>query len=210
MLKSMLDKRYKQPEIKKKIELDLPDDDDEISLEQTREYDINAILEKAHENKVVDYEKERLKKIRDTQYDILKGLNLDKKEEEEYQEPTEEEKKLMTLINTITAHEEFNKNKDLDLFQDLKGSDDTEVLDGLKEDITKLQPKIEKKDNKIDKSFYTSSLNLSKNDFDDFKDLQKDVKSNKILVVILTIVIILACLFGIFIFLNIYFKWGIL
>ncbi len=114
MLKSMLDKRYKQPEIKKKIELDLPEDDDEISLEQTREYDINAILEKAHENKVVDYEKERLKKIRDTQYDILKGLNLDKKEEEEYQEPTEEEKKLMTLINTITAHEEFNKNKDLD------------------------------------------------------------------------------------------------
>lgn len=210
MLKSMLDKRYKQPEIKKKIELDLPDDDDEISLEQTREYDINAILEKAHENKVVDYEKERLKKIRDTQYDILKGLNLDEKEEEEYKEPTEEEKKLMTLINTITAHEEFNKNKDLDLFQDLKGSDDTEVLDGLKEDITKLQPKIEKKDNKIDKSFYTSSLNLSKNDFDDFKDLQKDVKSNKILVVILTIVIILACLFGIFIFLNIYFKWGIL
>ena len=179
-------------------------------MEQTREYDINAILEKAHENKVVDYEKERLKKIRDTQYDILKGLNLDKKEEEEYQEPTEEEKKLMTLINTITAHEEFNKNKDLDLFQDLKGSDDTETLDGLKEDITKLQPKIEKKDNKIDKSFYTSSLNLSKNDFDDFKDLQKDVKSNKILVVILTVVIILACLFGIFIFLNIYFKWGIL
>ena len=37
MLKSMLDKRYKQPEIKKKIELDLPEDDDEISLEQTRD-----------------------------------------------------------------------------------------------------------------------------------------------------------------------------
>jgi len=61
MLKSMLDKRYKQPEIKKKIELDLPEDDDEISLEQTREYDINAILEKAHENNVCKNEKEFVK-----------------------------------------------------------------------------------------------------------------------------------------------------
>ena len=75
--------------------------------------------------------------------------------------------------------------------------------------------KLEKLDGLLPSQYFSfehlsSFLQKIIDDFDDFKDLQKDVKSNKILVVILTIVIILACLFGIFIFLNIYFKWGIL
>lgn len=213
MLKDMLDKKYREPEKRKKINLDVPQEDEDISLEQTKEYDINAILEKAHENKIVDYEKERLKKIRDTQYDILKGLDFTKKEEKIPEEPeiSEEEKKLMTLINTITANENSNKELDpLDLFQDLKGDENTKVLDGLKEDIKKEETKqIKTENNKIDNSFYTSSFNLSKNDFEDFKDLQDDVKSNKVIVTILTIIVILAILFGVFLFLNIYFKWGI-
>ena len=211
MLKDMLDKRYKQSERRKTINLDLPDVEEKINLEQTKEYDINTILEKAHENKTINYEKERLKKIRDTQYDILKGLDLNKKEEE-YQEPTAEEKKLMTLINTITANEINSKEKDvdpLDLFQDLKGSENTAVLDGLKEDVKILANKStdNKPIDKIDKTFFTNSL--SKSDFEDFQDLQNDVRSNRVLLTIVTIIVILACLFGVFVFLNIYFKWGI-
>ena len=38
--------------------------------------DINSILEAARQEKEVDYEEERLKKVRDTQYDILKNLEL--------------------------------------------------------------------------------------------------------------------------------------
>ncbi len=222
MLKDMLDKKYRDTNTRKPITLDFPKDENEIQLDETKEYDINAILEKARENKTVNYEKERLKKIRDTQYDILKSLDLSNKKDEleEEKEKTDEEEKLMTLINTITLNEQNSKQNELDpldLFQDLKGSEDTQVLDGLKEDIQKNinTDKIKKvvKDEvqkEIDKSFYTKSLNLSQTDFDDFKDLQDDVKSNKILVIILTIIIIIAFLFGIFLFLNIYFEWGII
>ena len=222
MLKDMLEKKYHNTQKRKTINIDnSPIETEEISLEETKEHDINAILEKARENKTVDYEKERLKKIRDTQYDILKGLDLSKKDVEE-DEPsdkkTSEEEKLMTLINTITINEQNIKNDDpLDLFADLKGdNEDTKVMQPIsaeKENIdTDKIKKVVKKEieNQIDKSFYTNSFNLSKNDFEDFKDLQEDVKSNKILVTILSIIIVVAFIFGLFIFLNIYFKWGIL
>ena len=191
MLKDMLDKKYKETNKRKPLDLEFPLDDEPIDLEQTKEYDINAILEKARENKTVDYEKERLKKVRDTQYDILKNLNLNKPEEEKELDP-------------------------LDLFKDLKGSENTQVIEGLKEEVEKgktapvkmADPKEEEE--QIDNSFYTKSLGISRKDFEDFKDLEKDVKSNKVLVTVLTIIIILAFLFGIFLFLNIYFDWGII
>ncbi len=223
MLKDMLDKKYKETNKRKSLNLDFPIEEKEIDLEQTKEYDINAILEKARENKTVDYEKERLKKVRDTQYDILKNLDLSKKEEPQ----TKEEEKLMTLINTITLNEQNSKQKELDpldLFEDLRGDEDTQVIEGLKEEIQKdkeentqqvntdkIKQVVKKEvENQIDKSFYTKSLGISKSDFEDFQDLQNDVKSNKVLVIILTIIIILAFLFGIFLFLNIYFEWGII
>ena len=221
MLKNMLEQKYKNKEKKKTIKIeDLPDDNEIIPMEETKEYDINAILQKARENKIVDYEKERLKKIRDTQYDILKGLDLTKKEKEEAEEldkKSSEEEKLMTLINTITINEQKNEADPLDLFADLKSDDeDTKVLSPIEEETKTINTDKIKKvvkeevENQIDKSFYTNSFNLSKNDFEDFKDLQNDVKSNKLLITILSIIVVLALIFGVFIFLNIYFNWGIL
>ena len=221
-LRDLLNQKYQETNKRKTINLDIPYEDEEVSLDETKEYDINAILEKARENKTVDYEKERLKKVRDTQYDILKNLDFNKKEEvEEEKLPTAEEEKLMTLINTITINEQ-NSKKDLDpldLFKDLKGSENTQVIEGVKEEVTKEMPKpLEKTqkitqkeaENQIDNSFYTNSFKLSKKDFEDFEDLEGDVKSSKVLVIILTVIIILALLFGIFLFLNIYFEWGII
>lgn len=207
MLKSMLDKKYHNSKKKKTIDIDLPPIEDEISLEQTKEYDINAILEKAKENKTIDYEKERLKKIRDTQYDILKNLDLSRKDEEEKEEVTPEEERLMTLINTITLNEENNK-KDLDpldLFQDLKGDENTKVIEGIS---NSKEEKEKKTDNTIpiDKSFYTKSFNLSKKDFDDFKELQEDMNSGKAAKVIIIILITLIILAGLFYLYLIYFK----
>ncbi len=220
MLKDMLDKKYKETNKRKPLNLDLPLDDEPINLEQTKEYDINAILEKARENKTIDYEKERLKKVRDTQYDILKNLDLTKKEEPEIEDdtPSKEEEKLMTLINTITLNEQNSKKNDLDpldLFEDLRGNENTQVIEGLKEEIEKTsnisKPKEkEDKEEKIDNSFYTKSLGLSKSDFEDFQDLEDDVKPHNALIIVLTIIIIIAFLFGIFLFLNIYFDWGII
>ena len=222
MLRDLLNQKYKETKQRRAINLDIPEEDEDISLDETKEYDINAILEKARENKTVDYEKERLKKVRDTQYDILKNLDFNKKEEEEEEKlPTAEEEKLMTLINTITINEQ-NSKKDLDpldLFKDLKGSENTQVIEGLKEEVTKEIKKPQEKtqkiiqkeaENQIDNSFYTNSFKLSKKDFEDFEDLEGDVKSSKVLVIVLTVIIVLALLFGVFLFLNIYFDWGII
>lgn len=219
MLKDMLDKKYNdQPKVHKSLGLDLPQDEQSVSLEQTKEYDINAILEKARESKTVDYETERLKKLRDTQYDILKSLDLTKKDEE-IEKPSETEEQLMDLINTITINEQNNKeakeNQDnstdpLDLFKDLKGDENTQVIEGLKEQVNKETKKDVKEENEIDKSFYTKSFNLKKDDFEDFKDLEEQAKSSKVVVTVLTVIIIIALLFGIFLFLNIYLDWGII
>ena len=72
-LKDILEKNYQEQPKRRSVKFELPEEE-EVELEKTREYDINAILEKARAEKEVDYEEERLKKIRDTQYDILKNL----------------------------------------------------------------------------------------------------------------------------------------
>ena len=118
-IKKILDTKYNEVPKRKSIRLE----QEEIKTEKvvdTKEYDINAILEKAKEEKETTYEQDRLKKLRDTQYDILNHLNLDKKEEEQ-----ESQDDLMELINTITAKELENKKNEeidpLDILTDLKG-----------------------------------------------------------------------------------------
>ena len=140
-LRQILDKKYRESPKRKSISLDIADKKPQIEeiKDEDKDYDINVILEKARQQKQTDYNEERLKKIRDTQFDILKGLNLKKEEnEEDEEEPNDEEKKLMTLINTITSNELANENNSsnpLDLLEDLKGNDDTKVLPS--EEITK-------------------------------------------------------------------------
>ena len=138
-LKDMLDKKYRE-ETKSRPLGRLNDDEEreKINLAETREYDINQILSKAKEEKQSDYEIERLKKLRNTQVDILNDLNIDsiKKEEKAKAVSDEEGDELKTLIDTINLTEETNaiKNMDpLDLLEDLKGDDDETKVDGVNE-----------------------------------------------------------------------------
>ncbi len=169
--------------------------------EETKEYDINALLEKAKQNQVVDYEKDRLKKVHDTQYDILKGLET----EEESSKDNEDD--LMDLISAINEKEETQVNP-LDILTDLKGSDNTVVLEGMKDDLEKevkkedVNKEKEEPKKEIDKTFYTNSLTFTKSDFDDFNDLKEDVKSNKILIRILIFIIVVALIVGIVFLVN--------
>ena len=117
----------------------------EINLDETREYDINSLLSKAKENKEVNYEKERLMKLRDTQYNIFKDIeemqNSDNKgnsEKIKRPEKMTSENELFDLINTITSKElakaaEDNDGLDpLDILSDLKGEDEnTKVMGAL-------------------------------------------------------------------------------
>lgn len=152
-IKNILEKRYHEKPRKKSFgdtdEIPLP----KINLDETREYDINSILEKAKEKKEVNYEEDRLKKIRNTQYDILKSLDVingeEEIEEKEDIKPDEiitkkpnakTEQELIDLIDTISAKELIKKEKDveitgemdpLDILSDLRGEDESTRVMGM-------------------------------------------------------------------------------
>jgi len=156
-IKDMLDKKYKEEPKNKSIgdatQIDLP----EIKLDETREYDINAILKKAKEQKEINYEEDRKMKLRNTQYDILKNLDLEGNEEEveedeedlrEEEVRKEKEDKLKELIDEVEPSLESEEEEDtdlaLDILSDLKGDEgDTREIGALemKED-TKVNTKI--------------------------------------------------------------------
>lgn len=123
-VRKMIDERYSDSSPKRRS-IEIPDfapTEVENNTQDTKEYDINAILAKAKVGKNVDYNKERLKKVRDTQYEILNNLDLELKRED-FQEKSKSkedaENNLMNLINTITELEIKNKNKNISSDSDL-------------------------------------------------------------------------------------------
>lgn len=203
-IKEILEKRYTKETKKMPTLSPTIVEEEEPSLGDTKEYDLNAILEKARKTKEIDYEKERFKKLRDTQYDILKSLHLenedDAKEKEEVTKRRESQKEdVIKLMDTIALKEAKQDSIDpLDLFTDLKGNnEETKVMGNLKEEMDKVKDTEEVKNSSVsdlDASFYTNTLSFTQSDFDDFNDLKEDVKSSKtmihILVVILTLVVL--------------------
>ncbi len=158
-LKDMLDKQYKE-EIKSKslASLDGMSEVSQISLNETREYDINAILSKAKEERKSDYEEDRLKKLRNTQLDILNGLNIENQKHDEevsISVSKEEGNKLKSLIDTINLTEEINSTKSmdpLDLLSELKGNNDETKVDGVQELTQEIMKKAQELDtNQIEK-----------------------------------------------------------
>lgn len=198
-IKKILDTRYKETPQRKSIILEESDEPEE-AREITKEYDINVILEKAREQKSDNYEEERLKKLRDTQFDILKNLNISKKDDLEDEDNLEEDN-LKSLINTIAFNESRNKDDSspLDILSDLKGSEDTEVLDGLKEEIEKNEEEKTSSitDTQMINSFYTSSNALKQKDFEDIEDFSKSIESNNVFIKIVIAIIVIIFLVGV-------------
>ncbi len=146
-IKEMLDRKYREIPKDKSIG-NKEEVIESVSLDETREYDINNILEASHKNDETDYEEARLRKLRNTQMDILKNLDAEINEEEKDEDilpaaddlddikskREAEERKLKELIDTITAQELISKETvdeldPLDLLSDLKGeNDNTKVM----------------------------------------------------------------------------------
>ena len=199
-IKDMLDRKYRS-EYDKKIVLERQiEDEEEKELVSTKEYDINVILEKARKDQNVDYEKERLKKVYDTQYDILKNLNLETTEEVE-----ETEENIMNLINTITAleikHKESGNTTALDLLSDLTDNDTESVYKTMELDKEKISE--------------TSLENLDEEDlsieskFEDFMELEKELKSNSLAIKLVVIIFLVIVFIVGFILLNNYLDLGL-
>lgn len=209
-IKELLEKKYREEPRKSRSLIKQQEEIEEEFVEpkeETKEYNINAIIAKAKQDKEIDYERERLKKVRDTQYDILKGLSLNEEEKEENSKVTSNKDDLVNLINTITEKELTREMNPLDILTDLKGSDNTVVLDGIKEKVEKEEQKPKENNQKeIDKTFYTNSVSFSKSDFDDFNDLKEDMETNKTLIKVLLIIITIAFIAGVLFFANHFFH----
>lgn len=203
-IKKILDTKYNEVPRRKSIRLE---DVEEIEEEKeiTKEYDINVVLEKARSEKPDNYEEERLKKIRNTQFDILNSLDIKREAKEESEE--EKEDNLKNLINTIALNEKnSSSNADLDILSDLRGSGNTEVLVGLKEEIQSAEEKntvLEEKDDeelektKLMDSFYTESNKLSKEDLENFDDFKGIETNNNTLIKVAIAVITIIFLVGV-------------
>lgn len=150
-LGKILDEKYNDYTPKRKS-IDVPAYQDEPIINQplvdTKEYDINAILEKAKQGKNVDYNKERLKKVREAQYEILNNLDLELKKVEDAKRNNErkaEEDNLMNLINTITQLEVNYKEE----AKKRETQKDLELLSELADDPVKESPEEIKQDEKV-------------------------------------------------------------
>lgn len=179
---------YKEPE-EEKVSRRFPE------LEE-KNYDIRDVLKEAKEKKEPD-DKSRV--LRNEEYNILKNIDLDRElnREDYYDESNKED--LKEMIETITNTSLMNKNKEFtstDLLSDLK-ADDTKVgeLNNVKEMIEQNQDISEPKDEKTnyDRSFFTSSLKLSKSDFVGGEN-QSGVFSKIIITLLLIIMIASAAL----------------
>ena len=102
-IKKILDTRYNEVPKRKSIRLEPSETEEEKEKEITKEYDINVVLEKAKENKNENYEEERLKQLKNTQYDILNSLKISKEDKKEPEIPKSSD--LEELINTIAFNE---------------------------------------------------------------------------------------------------------
>lgn len=223
-IKKILDTKYNNAPKRRSIRIDVPEEEEKIDEVKTKEYDLNVILEKAKDEKEETYEEARAKKLRNTQFDILNNLNLEDedKEEEKQSEPTKAEEDLIELINTISINEKKineiseqlvkeeskEESNPLDLLTELKGSENTEVYEGMTAEITqklKETKEEEKEDQKItsskeesiDNSFYTNSL-FNKNDFKD----DEEEKGLSLAIKILIVLVILCFLAGLFLFIK--------
>ena len=205
-VKDILDKRYRDEYNKRTFKVREEENDDlDTKVVDTKEYDINAILEKAKKTQNVDYEKERLKKVHDTQYDILKKLNIEE-DSQEIMEDTEEN--IVNLMNTITQLEMKNSKKEsvgntnaLDLLSDLSDNDTNTIYKTMELDKENISQKT--KDN-LDEE----DLNIE-DKYDDFKELEKDLNSNNIAIKVVGIVFLIILLIMAFIFVNKYFNLGL-
>lgn len=178
---------------------DIENDDKEYDIYEDIDdkiYDINMILEDAKAKRSVP-EREQYRSLKNTQYNILSNLNLDKELETD-QTVTDFFTQDTTIRELLTTITNSNDKTSTDLFDNLKGSDNTILTEPIKD--TEYY-----KTKNYDNAFYTSSLSFTKDDFEDFQNLQTTVKKNnrliKALISILTVILVATIVFLIFVIL---------
>ena len=170
--------------------------EEDIITDKKREkvYDINEIINQAKNKRAFIEEAKEKKKYID--------FPLEKQEKnQEFRKLEDEEQELEELINTmVISNKDNDSNEELDLFSDLKGSENTVVTNPIKtsfdeeDDLDTKQNDVVNESMKADKTFYTDSNIFTKNDFEDFstltRELSKSSNLKKVIIVILVLLIL--------------------
>lgn len=180
MIKNLINKNDPVEKPKQKFNYEIPIEED--IYENPKSYDIKDVLSKAKDERINDD-----KKIFDTQYNILKNINID----EEIKAPDIKDGDLKDMIEAISNNSrEYTSN----LLDDLKSIYDPT----LQEDISKIiEPALDTNTSEIDDSFYTSSSNFKAEDFEDKTENLEFSEEKDYLTIILIVILSLVLLFGI-------------
>lgn len=186
-------KKQRETQIAPKSRVDFLFSKEEDKKEKN--YDIKEVLIKAKDSRT---ESEESKKLRNTQYNILKNINLKDNNLEK------DNGDLKEIINTITNNSMLEKIGDselsLDLLKELKSSNtmvgDSKSINAILKDVILEEEKEKKKDepDDIDKTFFTSSLNFNNNDFEELKNINSTLRKNNILIKILMFMLVVIIL----------------
>ena len=201
-LKSMLDKKYREPNSNTLKDIDHNLVNRDINLEETREYNLDDIINKAKDKDDTDYGVERLKKLSDTNVSILDGLNIKENDtskdndDNNKSKVSSDSKKLIELIDTINLKEQegydallkdnselsddfdledTGSNEPLDMLSELTGNDEDTKVVGASEIVSDKDLKDEspKLDSKDDK-YDDIDLENSDDDFDTTEVVNRD------------------------------------
>jgi hypothetical protein len=154
----------------------------EFNEPEVKDYDINELIKKKKDG--TEIEEDKIRKISNTQYDILKGLTLNESDSEFFTQ----EKELSTIMKKIV--DKNTEDRTLDLFGELKGNDE--------EDLT---PEVISKHIESKSKFNT--FEFEKGDFEDIIAPKKNEMSFT-LKIILIFIISIAIVIGIFYLLSQY------
>lgn len=163
-----------------------------MNLENEKSYDIRDVLNKAKSNKKSE---EKYHSLENTGYNILKNL----KEKSMNDIPKND---LRELIDTINNNSELNqmatRELSLDMFDDLKSENNTIVQDknsikSILDEAKQEEGKKKIENTEMDNSFYTSSLNINKEDFEQLTEQLEEKKGNIVIKVFIFIILGIVC-----------------
>ena len=161
-------KKYQNVEPVPRVKKELDDFNYLYQKNENKVYDINSVLEEARKNRQEKDALEEKRKLKNTSYNILAGLNLEELEkyrEEKKKRVIKPEDEIRELIDTITSKTlagEIDKATSVDLLSDLMA---TNVLDQV-EKPSEIEDKQEEEDEKL-------SLSKEILDQEQIKELEK-------------------------------------
>ena len=179
-------------EVRRRVSLELPEEEPEVvQRKEEKDYDINAVLERARGKREIDYEENRHRKINNSQeqIDILKSIKI--KEEAALEEDPDitgpiselntEEKTIVELIQGIQKTSTSKK----ELFEDLMGSDDEDgtIVEGMAVNEKELRDTLlsitqDLEDAIIPDNDFTQEINIEKENIKQ-KELSEDEEESE-------------------------------